>query len=478
MREVSRSRLTVEEGRSLYVEPSSLAAMQGDVFIAGAPTYLFARPAAGRRWSPAGTNSVFGALVHPDGGAQTVPSPLGSGLTAGPRVLGRDEGGWEAVFAEQERPSAKVSERVPIRGLWYGRFDGGNWSRLERLPLPVDGQVLPWSASALVRAGDTLAWAMVVHRSGERDDVLLFERRGGRWTSELILVRTASYVALAYAPGRGLVLAIVHPDSTVRSGDENSLFLWSRTPAWHPWRRLALGGPEPVHEPVFSATASSLGWLAMVRGAGHSGYEARALAAPAEASPEEAIVVDSDAMAAIPLNPRGAGAVWLTRHLPTKTSSELRVVRRVGTSVAVLGSAPDPFVGFAGAVATGPSEMLVTGAAVDSADSLVASLLIRLRTECRPASGEKPGAPAAGGSHFTATREDEEGEAKNEAVGRGRAGRAGKLRGRGRADGTRTTSQQGPGRGGPAASAAGERQVGRGPPAGPRRGAGWWDGER
>jgi hypothetical protein len=159
VREVARTRLTVQGGRPLYVQADAFAADgRGDVLLAGATSYLW-------RLAPDGTinglasDSVLGAVIAPDRTARLVPAPMDPRQIHGIRAAGRPDGGWDVVFAKvppytgDERPSTAAR-------LWYGAYDGTRWGALEQIPTPEGARLDAVFTSSLVRRGDSLAWAL------------------------------------------------------------------------------------------------------------------------------------------------------------------------------------------------------------------------------------------------------------------------------------------------------------------------------
>lgn len=77
---------------------------------------------------------MFGFVLEPDGSASAVPKSIAGNIG---RMHGtaRPEGGWHIVFAQVAKPFREdISGR--IEALWYGVFDGSEWSELQRLPAP------------------------------------------------------------------------------------------------------------------------------------------------------------------------------------------------------------------------------------------------------------------------------------------------------------------------------------------------------
>jgi len=394
-REVSRKPLVVEDGRLLYVEPAAFVPNhRGDVMLAGTMNMLIDLSSEGRVKGASG-DSVFGALIRRDGRAHIIPSPVPDGrLLTGIRAVARKDGGWSAVFAESKpHPREEVAPDTAVR-LWHGIYDGKRWSLLEQLPLPTEGALRPRLAATPVLRGDTLAWAMTLRVPNLANRIALFERRGGRWTYEIIPTFHAQ-VQLAYSDTLGLMMAVVQPDTMVRS-DGNSLILWARKPAWRRVRRVVHGDAEgQVYTPslTLSPTGGVLSWHAQVDdGPPRAGREARVMIGALEERNTPVVTLDSAAVSTqypfAPVLLPGGGRLWVVEHaLPDMRSTEIRFVRDSAQTGVLMGRIPNPYLSqFYGATAVGPREVLVTGLQY-FANRYIVSLLLRVRVECR---GDKP----------------------------------------------------------------------------------------
>ncbi|HYW05855.1 MAG TPA: hypothetical protein VE913_02800 [Longimicrobium sp.] len=395
VREISREKLSVEDGLAMYVEPVALESSGGDVLLAGAPNYLHRRVPGGRaRHVP--SDSLFGAVIAPDGSARTVRSPIPTKRLGSIRALGRGDGTWDVVFAELI-PTERSSPPDTAARLWHGVYDGRRWTLMEPLPLPPNTWLHARDASALVRHGDTLAWAVEGSTPGFNRDVVLFERRSGRWSYEIVPTRGASYPVIAYSDSLGLLLAVVradskwgNPDSTRGGQDGNSLFLYTRHPTWTISRRVAHGIHEPVDYPslVRSGDNVVLTWRAETEG----GAETRAVVNVLNGPPDQVVVVDSSiagwrsgSSMVVPLG----NHLWITRHAPPGGhSSELRFLRASPRGASAVGQLPSPFLSRFIATSVGPSDVLLTGTLEEfsredpNRPDLVVSLLLRVRVTC------------------------------------------------------------------------------------------------
>jgi hypothetical protein len=393
VRELSRARLVVEERRELYVEPVALAANpRGDALLAGRPNYLWKRSRSGEA-KLVGRDSVFGAVIAADGTARTIRSPVPAWLLGTVRVLGRKDGGWDVVFAEL-RPYARSTEHPPytdsVAHLWHGVYDGRRWTSLEEIPPPPQVQLSSGGASALVRWGDTLAWAVRTRAKppGYSIDVAVFERRNRRWSHEIVPTRSTAYVALAHSAS-GPVLAIVAPDETERQ-DRNSLFLWVRQPTWKSLRKVVSGTREgPVHHPSLIASDDQLvlTWAASRDRAAQP--ELRAIIGALRGPPDRVFVIDSSSFrAGAYLGLPGGPHMWIANHNLSEHAREVRFVRIAGQEAVPAGSAPSPFLGGFGASTIGTSEILLAGAVWDDTEQMPVSLIVRMGVSC-PTQGSR-----------------------------------------------------------------------------------------
>ncbi|MDQ3951306.1 MAG: hypothetical protein M3282_13315 [Gemmatimonadota bacterium] len=392
VREVSRSRLVVEDGRELYVEPVAFAVSGREILLAGTPTFLWRRRSPGRPAVELTRDSVFGAVIRRDGRARIVPSPVDAKLITDVRVLGRGDGTWEAVFAELEAPKAEPADEGAVARYWYGVFDGRAWSRLEELPRPEGARprLLSSVPSPLVRLGDTLWLTTPVTTNGGESEVVVYSRREGRWTYELVPTYFAAYAVLAPSDSLGLVLLVVRGDRAV-SWDENSLFMFARRPGWQMVRKVIPGGDEPVHGPslVASSAGRILAWSSLVRDPQDprgARLEARAMVGWSEARTEPVVTVDSSSAPVPRIVVTSDGApIWVTQHSTGAGDElELRFVHPVAGRASVLARLPNPFQGYHNAASLAPRGLVIAGPELNrSVDQpALVTLLLRARVQC------------------------------------------------------------------------------------------------
>lgn len=387
VREISRHRLTVLGNRPLYVEADAFVANgRGDVLLAGTPNYLW-------QVSPEGEitglteDSIFGAVIARDGNARVVPTPITARQIHGIRVASRDDGGWDVVFAEV---AAFVGDRQPDEALrlWHGVYDGEGWTSLEQIPAP-DGIPLSTSfTSSLVRRADSLAWALVPAMRSPRRDIVLVQRRAGRWAYEWVPMRTTADVDLSYSDSLGLLLAVVQPDPRLR-GDGNSLMLWGQRPEWQIVRRLVHGSVDGrVYDPSLRRLPTGLvaSWTTFVGAGPETRNELRAMVGLLEGQTVQALVLDTDVSIwseSVPLLQAQEFPVWVAHHAaPDTNSGEMRFVGVLGDSAIELGGIANPYHLRVASVAPAFSELLVTGMEYLEDDGFAFSLLLRAGVEC------------------------------------------------------------------------------------------------
>jgi hypothetical protein len=381
---VRRWMLSPAPGYELYVEPTVLVPSGSELLLAGLPSYLFRREADTTRL--VARDSIFGAVIHPDGSARAVPFPFAPVPASDVRALPRAGGGWIVTFAELP-PSPIVPNDGPVVRLWRGEFDGRSWSAIAQLPIPSDLELRTGAASSLVRSGDTLLWAFPSTRRNGGWGASLYVGHGPAWSQEAIPLRGAAYVAVGISDSLGVLLLAVHTDSTLRH-DRNSLFLYARRPQWTPVRKLAAGNEEPVHFPELVADPSSaaltLTWHAIVQDGDRARWEARAMIGRPDLRREPVVVLDSSVARGWASTRVGARQVWLIDHADAQLARELRVVEASGRGATVLGGLPYPFDGTFNAAGTGTDELLLAGPlrGEPPRDAGVATLLMRVRLAC------------------------------------------------------------------------------------------------
>lgn len=404
-REVARHRLVVEGDRELYVEPSVLVSSGGKVLLAGQPTYIFSPQRRSGAAAVEGHGTVFGAAITSDGRARTVPHPPIPGkVAAAIAAIDRGEGGWRVIFAEFD--SVPTTNTRP-RQFWYGVYDGSRWSSVEPLPNPPGTALLYLNHSSLIQRGDTLLWAAQFEITPTKSGVAVYERTNSRWSYDLLPAPSATYVALAHSPLLGDVVAVVHPDTSLRR-DRGSVFFYGRRQGWTRLHKVVAGTDEDVHHPSLRLAGNrwSLTWrsfgsgLVQLRPAGVPqpddssaatgawASELRAMTGLIGTGNEPVAVIDravGEGWEALE-TPQGL-PIWVVDHvlsgglgkIPVR---ELRMIRRSDDSTDVFWRTPHPYRGPFAAIGLRNSEVLVAGPKLEEAREVLVSLLIRVRVEC------------------------------------------------------------------------------------------------
>jgi len=386
VRETSRRNLVVEGARLLYVEPAVVNAnRRGDVLLLGTPNYLSdAAAGQGSAREPA-AYGVLGAIVPRNGPPRTVRGPVEAKLISGVRAAARADGRWDVVFAEI-KPWTKFPPPDTAVRLWHGVYDGSRWTSLAELPLPAAGVLHPYFSSSLAQKGDTLAWALRTTSPGGGSDVVIYERRAGVWSHEVLRTENTAYVELAYLGSLGLTAAIVQPDRTVPY-DENSLFFYARQPGWQALGKIIHGGSEPVHQVSLNPAADGtwLTWWSAVREETGVRREARTMLQAPGAS---TMKLGNISQSIVPVMPGDGRRLWVSDHMdPRSRRRELRFLRDSAGSGTVLGRFPNPFEGRFLATALPGGELLIAGPQLDRSAGVLTTLLLRARLECRARTG-------------------------------------------------------------------------------------------
>ncbi|HEY0023232.1 MAG TPA: hypothetical protein VGB24_09985 [Longimicrobium sp.] len=381
-REVSRDTLVVEGGREFYVGVTTMAHSRGEVLIAGWPAYLSGRSDDGRPIrTPA--DSILGVIFSSGRPATTIRTPSDAHTIGGVRALARPDGAWDVVFADLSSTAPEgAAQRDTASRLWYGVYDGRRWKSLEEIPTPGGFTIHPLKGTQLVRSGDVLSWAVRTTRPGYHPDVLVFHRKDGAWLSETVGVPATAYIEMAHLGGAGPVLAAVHGDTSIRTGDTNSLFLYSRDSVWRGVGRVALGGAAPVHHPsLHTDSGAVLTWYVHTP----AGNQVRVARSPAETPSNEVSVLDSaySGGRAVVSMRLAAGSVWVVNHRAAgRERAQLRFLRRAGRQANEVARWESPFESNIRGIPTGDSDMLLAGGSIRTRDSIPISLLVRVRLNC------------------------------------------------------------------------------------------------
>ena len=379
VRETTRTPLTVDGSREMYVEPMAVLPSRGEILLAGSPNYLFA-PGGPDDARDFVQDSVFGAILDASGRGRLIPAPIDPARITAARGVALDQGGWALAFAELKHPWRPPAPDTVVR-FWYGVFDGRSWVRLEPLPAPPVGEVDRVGASALLVRGDTTLLAVrAMTRNPVTVRIALYQRRAGAWTVTMLDDSNAAYAVLTYSDTLGLVMGVVRPDRTAVS-DVNSFFLHTG-PGWRTARKLIAGYAQPVYDPVIASSPQGpvLAWWTQLP----RGREARAIVGSLT-SDAHVLTIDSATDQVAYLDKLRQSPMWLSHHLGSGSPSELRFVGlSADQDAVVLARFPSPYTGRFGAAVTGPDDLLISGPLLrrESPNPSLVSLLIRARVEC------------------------------------------------------------------------------------------------
>lgn len=378
---VSSQALRVD-GVPVYVNGQALSVSSHQVLLAGYPNYIF-RPGA----EPV-TDSIFGLVIDGDGAVTVVPAPM-QGHLGDPVAIPRPEGGWHIAFAELAQSYHETP--VPsILGLWSGVFDGGEWSNLERLPVPRNYRLDHPEGTSLLRHGDTLALATIANPLGQ---ILLFERVDGRWSWERVTLagdnrefpEPATVQTLALIPWQNRYALVAHKNDATIDTIYESLFLYARDSGWQ--ERKVVDGIDPyvTSQSTISAspTIDVVSWV-------HQGVVV-AYVGSLEAGNLRAFTVD--ATTGVPRTDPSMTSrltrlpddtpLWVTQTKLHDDSGEIRLLAATEDSVTPIGTISYPSWRLQ-ASAAAPDHVVIATIEIelDREESPFSSFLLRIRTQC------------------------------------------------------------------------------------------------
>lgn len=200
---IDSSRVRIGDSLDVYIEPNAFVAAGGSLLLAGSPNYVPRPDAHKRPGQRLAIDSIFGAVRRPDGAWVAVPIPASVRHFGGVRAVATGEGRWDVVFIEIS--TVMQDYRMDDRTLaaWHGVVTWRGWEHLERLPLSNLDTVDVMNASALLRHGDTLSWALRVRTTETLrvGGVGVLESRGGPWSFRLVERHALSVHAAQLASG-------------------------------------------------------------------------------------------------------------------------------------------------------------------------------------------------------------------------------------------------------------------------------------
>ncbi|MEJ2203109.1 MAG: hypothetical protein P8170_03270 [Gemmatimonadota bacterium] len=382
-----RQLLSLESGDLAYVEARSLSATERGMLLLGSPSYVWSRGAQSGVVVP--RDSVVGAVIDSTGSARAVPAPLPGAEIRGLSAVGNKDGTWSVAFTVL-RPETRFPEDEVAGQLGYGSFDGREWTDLQTEPIPRDVALNPMRPSPLVRGeGGGLLWSLPTRARAANAGVAILRRVGSHWRLTTDTPSRVFGLSVAHIPSWGEVVAIARAD-TISSMPRGTLRLES----------VELGGgvaeafrfdpgPGNLWDPVFDRGQDPrwIGWLSEAADEGLARLEARAAPLYPRDERQKVMVLDSNSAALHPLGVLDGGAsYWISHH--TGEESQIVLVRTGDVGVERELTMPNPFVGPFGAVAPGPSRVLLAGPLMgrDERSPPVTTLMIHLKRTCREAS--------------------------------------------------------------------------------------------
>jgi hypothetical protein len=264
------TKLRLDDGRTVYVEPMAFARSGSTAVIAGEPMYVWT---VGDGVAQLDTNHGLLGVTLTGGDVTPLPKPDLPGVVTHVRLLA-DGADFAAVFAVTDSSSVGRYD-AKVLSYWFGRTDGRTWRELEKLPMPsgpLDGR----RSSELVRSEEELLFAIPFGREGYRHVAIY--RRADDWRMDTLAVPDAAYLALGVV-GDKPMLYVVYPDTSTT--DTNSLWVFARTETtWQLEGLVIRGGRQPVHDPnvVSHRSTHVLSWIGQTTATG----EESAMTAPVD----------------------------------------------------------------------------------------------------------------------------------------------------------------------------------------------------
>lgn len=351
------------DGEPQVLAPDSLSVLQvyldahglipgggGQLLLLGTNNHLFRRLPDGR-WQRVGGENLAGAVVDPTDAVSVVPSPLPGRALARPRAVPSGDSGWSVVFLEADLDGL-TPNLDNVRAAWFGEIRGGEWTALERLPLPVGRVPVGASPSSLILHSSRLFWAVPVRTDSGQIRVAVFERtEQGQWSVDVVPTVLAVSVDLAMDAEGAPVLAVVHPDRTLRS-DGSSLFLWHRRGRqWVQGEKLVPSQREQVWDPVLDIRPPRhmVGWLG--RSSRVREVEFRVLLDPLHANRPQPLTVNRSMTMQEPGRPLrlGTSIFFVSEYIAERSGTglgglEVRLSQLVADSVELLHAFHPDFV--------------------------------------------------------------------------------------------------------------------------------------
>ena len=372
-------RLIIDGTFSVYVEPMTIAVSDRSMLLAGSPTFLWQR--VGGSIQEKSTGSALGAYRSASGTVSALPKPGLSGSLTDIRLAEVRSGRYAAVFAQLQEPENYNT----FVNYWYSTTSGQAWDSLERLPHPISGTLVTNQATDLVRIGEILMVAVPI-RQQSRVDVAVFVRANGQWSIEVVPTKHVAYLALSAEASDGPLLAVVRPDTTLRS-DWNSLSLFVREGQKWVDRGFAVhGGSEPIYEPrlIASRGIHMLSWRARIVATKKQVARAVRVARGSLVGAVATLAADIEEMT--PVVGTKSSPMWVVSTPATETNPGLLQLVRLANGVPQIPyTGVNPFTGTLRAFAS-PDGVDVFGPieGQDPTQEPVVSALLRIDDRCTP----------------------------------------------------------------------------------------------
>lgn len=181
--------ITLEDGSTVTIDPSSAARNGGRIFIAGTPTIVW--PSRATRSDGPVSSSSFGIIREATGKIVLVPPPLPGIEAQHPRLAAAGRNGWHVIFLVGNRDTYTVD--FPQANLWYGLFDGRAWRGVTKIASARWASLFPGISSDLVATRQGLRFAYsfdpppsIGPHVPRNQGVVLLHRTGARWDSDTL----------------------------------------------------------------------------------------------------------------------------------------------------------------------------------------------------------------------------------------------------------------------------------------------------
>lgn len=176
----ARSRIHLADSQVVHIAVGSTARQGSTVMLAGLPAYTWS-PRAGVDSPPRTSDSLVAVLVGDGGEVRGVPNPLVGHPVSHVKVTA-GAGTWHVLFTERLATSSGHDQVSDSARLWYGRFNGREWSDVGAIrvvhgsytageytsDLVADGEEIAFAVPIDARVGSTVINAIVLARRVDR----------------------------------------------------------------------------------------------------------------------------------------------------------------------------------------------------------------------------------------------------------------------------------------------------------------------